>query len=96
MPLFYFYRQVSFWAIHDSSEIPITAPFPPCGENCALVGISSLSAPTRSAGLGAESGNMGCGPHILGQRMAKESLELPWLQGFFLLCRAHFKALLPA
>ena len=25
-----------------SSEIPTTVPFPPCGENCTLVGISSL------------------------------------------------------
>ena len=24
-----------------------TVPFPPCGENCTLVGISSPSAPTR-------------------------------------------------
>ncbi len=38
----------------SSSEIPIIAPFPPVGENCAMMGISSLSAPTRSAGLGAE------------------------------------------
>ncbi len=29
-----------------------TAPFPPCGENCAIMGISSLPGPTRSAGLG--------------------------------------------
>ena len=35
-----------------SSEIPMTAPFPPCGENCAIMGISSLPGPTRSAGLG--------------------------------------------
>ncbi len=26
-----------------SSEIPLTAPFPPCGENCAGRGVSSLS-----------------------------------------------------
>ena len=37
-----------------SSEIPINAPFPPCGENCALMGISSLSAATGFAGLAAE------------------------------------------
>ena len=35
-----------------SSEIPMTAPFPPYGENCAIMGISSLPGPTRSAGLG--------------------------------------------
>ena len=37
-----------------SSEIPINAPFPPCGENCALMGISSLSAEIRFAGFSAE------------------------------------------
>ncbi len=42
------------WSLFGSSEIPITAPFPPVGENCAIMGISSLSAPTRSAELGAE------------------------------------------
>ena len=31
----------------SSSEIPTTVPFPPCGENCTLVGISSLSAAIR-------------------------------------------------
>ena len=30
----------------------MTAPFPPYGENCAIMGISSLPGPTRSAGLG--------------------------------------------
>ena len=35
-----------------SLEIPMTAPFPPRGENCAIMGISSLPGPTRSAGLG--------------------------------------------
>ena len=35
-----------------SLEFPRTAPFPPCGENCAIMGISSLPGPTRSAGLG--------------------------------------------
>ena len=33
-----------------SSEIPTTVPFPPCGENCTLVGISSLSGRIRCAG----------------------------------------------
>ena len=28
----------------DHSEIPLTAPFPPCGENCAGRGISSFFA----------------------------------------------------
>ena len=37
-----------------NSEIPITAPFPPCGENCAVMGISSLSAEIRFAGFSAE------------------------------------------
>ncbi len=32
-----------------SSEIPITALFPPCGENCAVMGISSLPTATRSS-----------------------------------------------
>ena len=32
-----------------SSEIPTTAPFPPCGENCAMVGVSSLSGQSRQA-----------------------------------------------
>ncbi len=32
-----------------SSEIPTTVPFPPCGENCTLVGISSLSGRIRCA-----------------------------------------------
>lgn len=32
-----------------SSEIPLTAPFPPCGENCAGRGISSLPHESRSA-----------------------------------------------
>ena len=35
-----------------SLEIPRTAPFPPYGENCAIMGISSPPGPTRSAGLG--------------------------------------------
>ena len=48
------WRAGSSPATGTSSEIPITAPFPPVGENCAIMGISSLSAPTRSAGLGAE------------------------------------------
>jgi len=30
----------------------MTAPFPPYGENCAIMGISSPPGPTRSAGLG--------------------------------------------
>ena len=34
-----------------SSEIPNTAPFPPDGENCALLGISSPPNRTRFAGL---------------------------------------------
>ncbi|MCI8479558.1 MAG: hypothetical protein HFG08_01550 [Oscillibacter sp.] len=37
-----------------SSEIPIIAPFPPYGEDCAIMGISSLSAEIRSAGLSAD------------------------------------------
>ena len=38
-------------ATGTSSEIPNTAPFPPYGENCALLGISSLPNRTRCAGL---------------------------------------------
>ena len=34
-----------------SSEIPTTVPFPPYGENCTLVGLSSLPPATRCAGL---------------------------------------------
>ncbi len=41
-------------ATRTSSEIPITATFPPCGENCAMMGISSLFAHKRFAGLRAE------------------------------------------
>lgn len=37
-----------------SSEIPTTVPFPPRGENCTLVGISSLSARIRFTGFRAE------------------------------------------
>ena len=33
-----------------SSEIPTTVPFPPCGENCTLVGIFLLSGRIRCAG----------------------------------------------
>lgn len=39
-----------------SSEIPITAPFPPFGENCAMMGISSLSTRKRFAGSRVEGG----------------------------------------
>ena len=44
-----------------SSEIPITAPFPPSGENCAMMGISLLptathSSPALVAGEAAEGG----------------------------------------
>ena len=34
---------------NHSSEIPITAPFPPCGENCAMMGTSSLPTATQSS-----------------------------------------------
>ena len=34
----------------SSSEILLTAPFPPCGENCAGRGISSLSAVNHVVG----------------------------------------------
>ena len=44
----------------SSSKIPTTVPFPPCGENCTLVGISSLSARIRFAGFRAEKDG-GCG-----------------------------------
>nr|WP_325237861.1 hypothetical protein [uncultured Oscillibacter sp.] len=46
----------SILTTYSSSEIPTTVPFPPCGENCTLVGISSLSAATRSAGLAVDRG----------------------------------------
>ena len=42
----------------SSSEIPLTAPLPALwAESCAGRGISSLLAPTRSAGLGARDGS---------------------------------------
>ncbi len=44
-----------------SSEIPNTVPFPPCGENCTLLGIPSLSAAIRFAGFAVERDG-GCGP----------------------------------
>ncbi len=60
-----------------SSEISTTAPFPPSGETCALVGISSLSAPTRCAGLAAEeNGDTGCGLHLFGQHMTAQKFPV--------------------
>ena len=59
-----------------SSEIPTTASFPPCGETCAPVGISSLSAPTRSAGLGTEeNGDAGCGPRLFQQHRTAQKFH---------------------
>ncbi len=43
-----------FLSTQNRSEISITAPFPPRGENCAMMGISSLSAEIRFAGFSAE------------------------------------------
>ncbi len=42
-----------------SSEIPITALFPPRGENCAVMGISSRSDRIRCAGFRPELGGAG-------------------------------------
>ncbi len=42
-------RIASFLSTQDSSEIPIIAPFPPCGENCAMMGTSSLPTATQSS-----------------------------------------------
>jgi len=48
-----------------SSEIPTTVPFPPCGENCAVLGIFALSDATRFAGLAAEGdGDTGCDENL--------------------------------
>ena len=48
------YEPASFLSMKHSSEIPTTILFPPCGENCTLVDISSLSTVTRFAGLAVE------------------------------------------
>ena len=42
-----------FLSTQNRSEISITAPFPPRGENCAMMGISSPSAPSPAKRVGA-------------------------------------------